>query len=70
MTDNLITSGQAGRILGKSARTVQRMVDSGQLTAAQKLPGPNGAFLFRESDVRTHTKTEDDDDFDATMPTA
>ena len=50
-TDHLLTSPQAGLILGKSARTVQRMADTGELPVAQKLPGPNGAFLFRRSDV-------------------
>ncbi len=47
----LLTSPEAGQILGKSARTVQRLADSGRLPIAQKLPGPNGAYLFRRSDV-------------------
>lgn len=47
----LLTSPQAGRILGKSARTIQRMADAGDLPVAQKLPGPNGAYLFRRDDV-------------------
>lgn len=47
----LLTSAQAGVILGKSARTVQRMVDAGEITAAQKLPGPNGAYLFASTEV-------------------
>jgi hypothetical protein len=50
----LITSPQAGLILNKSARTVQRMADAGLIPVAQKLPGPNGAYLFRESDVRAY----------------
>lgn len=49
--DDLLTSPQAGLILGKSARTVQRMADAGDLPVAQKLPGPNGAFLFRREDI-------------------
>jgi hypothetical protein len=49
--DDLLTSPQAGLILGKSARTVQRMADAGELAYAQKLPGPNGAYLFRRSVV-------------------
>ncbi len=49
--DELLTSPQAGLILGCSARTVQRMADAGDLSFAQKLPGPNGAYLFRSSDV-------------------
>lgn len=47
----LLTSAQAGVILGKSARTVQRMVDAGEIAAAQKLPGPNGAYLFSPTEV-------------------
>ena len=50
--DALLTSPQAGLLLGKSARTVQRLAEAGALPIAQKLPGPNGAYLFRESDVR------------------
>ena len=46
MPDTLLTSPQAGRILGKSARTVVRMADSGDLPYVQKLAGPNGAYLF------------------------
>lgn len=42
----LLTSPQAGVILGKSARTVQRMADAGELPYVQKLTGPNGAYLF------------------------
>ncbi len=49
----LLTSPQAGLLLGKSARTVQRMADAGALPIAQKLPGPNGAYLFRRADVDT-----------------
>jgi excisionase family DNA binding protein len=49
--DTYLTSPEAGRLLGKSARTVTRMADAGKLPVAQKLPGPNGAYLFRRSDV-------------------
>ena len=47
----LITSHEAGVILGKSARTVQRMIPTGELTPVRKLPGPNGAYLFRLADI-------------------
>ena len=47
----LLSAHDAGRILGKSARTVHRLVDNGRLTVAQKLPGPNGPYLFRKADV-------------------
>lgn len=54
---DLITSFEAGLILRKSARTVQRMARTeenpeGVLPVVTKLPGPNGAYLFRRSDVR------------------
>lgn len=52
-TDSLLTSPQVCLILGVSTRTVQRMADAGDLPFAQKLPGPNGAYLFRSSDVET-----------------
>lgn len=49
--ETYLTSPQAGLLLGKSARTITRMADAGKLPIAQKLPGPNGAYLFRRSDV-------------------
>ena len=49
--EDLITAPEAGVILGKSARTVQRMIPTGQLVPVRKLPGPNVAYLFRRSDV-------------------
>lgn len=48
----LLTSPQAGAILGKSARTVQRMADAGDLPFVQKLDGPNGAYLFDAEAIR------------------
>lgn len=45
-TSKLLTSPQVAAILGKSHRSVHRMVEDGRLPVAQKLPGPNGAFLF------------------------
>lgn len=50
-TTELLTSTQLGALLGKSGRTVQRMADAGRIPVAQKLPGPNGAYLFRHEDV-------------------
>lgn len=48
----LLTSTQAGQRLGKSARTVQRMAEAGEINFAHKLPGPNGAYLFTEDEVQ------------------
>ena len=53
---DLITSSEAGLLLGKSGRTVQRMAISGELPVAQRLPGPNGANLFRRSDVEAYKR--------------
>lgn len=50
-TQPLLTSFEAGLLLGKSARTIQRMVDAGKLKPAQKLAGPNGAYLFDRRDI-------------------
>lgn len=49
--DELLTSGQSGALLGRSYRTVIRLAETGELPIAQKLPGPNGAYLFRRADV-------------------
>jgi excisionase family DNA binding protein len=48
---DLITSPQVAALLGKSIRTIHRLVDAGELTPTMKLPGPNGAYLFRRADV-------------------
>jgi excisionase family DNA binding protein len=51
-TEALIGTAEAARILGKSPRTVHRLVDSGKLTPAFVAPGGYaGSFLFRRSDV-------------------
>lgn len=54
--DELLTSTQAGLLLGKSGRTVQRMAENGELTPAHKLPGPNGPYLFRRADIESLAK--------------
>jgi excisionase family DNA binding protein len=54
---DLITTPVAADMLGCSARTVQRMVDSGELTPVMRLStGPNGAFLFKRRDVERLAK--------------
>lgn len=50
-TEQLLTSPQVANILGVSLRTVHRLVAADRLAPAQKLPGPNGAFLYRPRDV-------------------
>lgn len=49
--DELLTSTEVGGLLGCSGRTIQRRADAGEIPVAHKLPGPNGAYLFRRSDV-------------------
>lgn len=58
MADDLLTSPQVALRLGKSIRTVHRLAESGALVPTQKLPGPNGAFLFRRTDVERLAKTQ------------
>lgn len=50
-TEHLIGTAEAGRILGKTPRTVQRMVASGTLTPVVTLPGKTGAYLFDRHDI-------------------
>lgn len=46
MSNELLTSPEVAAKLGKSTRTVHRLVDSGDLTYVKKFAGPNGAYLF------------------------
>lgn len=48
---DLMTSPQAAAHLGVSTRTVHRLAESGALPVALRLPGPNGALLYRRADV-------------------
>jgi hypothetical protein len=51
-TADLIGSTAAATILGKSPRTVHRLVESGALVPAMKAPGGYaGVYLFKRSDV-------------------
>jgi hypothetical protein len=50
-SDELLTATQVGNLIGRSGRTVIRMAEAGKLTVAAKLPGPNGAHLFRRADI-------------------
>jgi len=49
--DDLITSSEAARILGRSARTVARLAKAGELPHAGRLTAARGVYLFRRSDV-------------------
>lgn len=50
-TTDLLTSTEVSHLLGVSIKTVHRRIDSGELAVWRKLPGPNGAYLFRREDV-------------------
>ena len=57
---DLIGSTEAARILGKSPRTVHRLVKSGALTPAVHAPGGfAGAYLFNRADVEALRGTGD-----------
>lgn len=49
--DDLIGTAEVTRILGCDKATVLRRIDAGLLTPAHKLPGPNGAYLYKRADV-------------------
>lgn len=57
-TEVLMTTPEASIALGKSHRTVHRLAAEGRLRVAQKLPGPNGAFLFHPHDVQAFKDQE------------
>lgn len=48
---SLITTAQASKVSGKNWRTIIRLVERGDLSPAQKLPGLRGAYLFHPSDI-------------------
>ena len=50
---DIITTGEAGRMIGRSARTVQRLIESGELLTVGKLAGVNGHFLLDRAVVET-----------------
>ena len=50
--EDLIGSAEASRLLGKSPRTIHRLVESGALKPEVIAPGGfRGTFLFKRSDV-------------------
>lgn len=56
MPNGLLTSPQVAALLGCSTRTVHRLVTSEHLIPAQKLSGPNGAFLFDPNVVEMYRR--------------
>lgn len=50
--ENIIGTAEAARILGKSHRTIHRLVEAGELTPVLTAPGGYaGTFLFDKADV-------------------
>lgn len=51
MSQEILTSPEVATLLGRSPRTVHRLVKSGQLVPVKQFAGPNGAFLFDRETV-------------------
>lgn len=49
--DELLTATQVGAMIDRSSRTVIRLAEADEIPVATKLPGPNGAHLFRRADA-------------------
>lgn len=49
--DELLTTGDVGKMIGRSARTVSRLVKDGDIPYAERLSAANGIYLIRRSDV-------------------
>ena len=47
MADEMMTLPELAKAIGKSRRTVMRRLASGTLASDVKLPGKNGAHLFK-----------------------
>lgn len=52
----VLTTPDVVQMLGKSSRTVHRLVHDGKLPALKQMSGPNGAFLFDPADVERFMK--------------
>lgn len=58
---DLIGSTEAGRLMGRSPRTVHRLVDSGELVPVVVAPGGiKGAYLFDRADVEALVVARDE----------
>jgi excisionase family DNA binding protein len=49
--DELLTTGDVAKMIGRSARTVSRLVKDGALPYAERLNAANGIYLIRRSAV-------------------
>lgn len=48
---DLVSTAEAARLLNCHVRTIHRLVVSGELAPAAKVPGLTGAYLFRREDI-------------------
>ena len=55
----LLTTAEVAERLGRTARTVVRLVEAGDLTPVTKTPGIRGAYLFAERDVTRYLTKRD-----------
>lgn len=62
MPDALLTTPQVAQRLGVSPRTVHRLVAADRLPVAQRLDGPNGAFLYDPAAVDEYLAASRSDD--------
>lgn len=49
--EDLLTATQVGNMIERSGRTILRAAEAGEIPVAAKLPGPNGAHLFKRADA-------------------
>lgn len=48
---NLLGASEACERIGIDRSTLTRWIQAGRITAAQKLPGPKGVYLFEPAEV-------------------
>lgn len=51
-----INSAEAARLLGVSATTLRRLVETGELPYIRKMPGLRGAYLFEPGVVKLYRR--------------
>ncbi|OCH81048.1 hypothetical protein A9310_19570 [Gordonia sp. UCD-TK1] len=51
---DLLTSTQAGLLIGKSSRTVIRLIEAGEIPVLGKLDGPNGPYVIQRTAVEDY----------------
>lgn len=57
--EDLLTSPDVAAMIGKSQRTTVRLTNDGVIPHAMKLPGPNGAFIYRRGDIEHYLSKRD-----------